>query len=121
MSKNKQLTATLNEAQRLIALTVAKAKAQKVSASVARKPVAKPAFGKKPAKVSAKSNAMTPKLNKIAKLIEKNVLTEADLIGAIGEVCRENKMSSRLALALTEAISKALDALLSVDDDVLDV
>ena len=116
MSKNNKLTDVLNEAAALLARANAP-KPSKTKVAAAAKVPAKPA-----AKVTAKaSNPMTPKLNKIAKLIEKNVMTEADLVGAIGEVCRENKMSPKLAQALTEAMSSALDKLLAVEDDTIDL
>jgi hypothetical protein len=107
-AKKKQIQKVIADASKLIAQAEGRAKP-----AVKTKVKAK-------AKISAESN--TPKLAKVAKLIEKGAMTEADLIGAIGEVCRENKMSPNLARALTEAMSTALDNLLAVNEpDTIDM
>jgi hypothetical protein len=111
-AKKKQIQKVIADASKLIAQAEGRVKP-------ATKPTVKTKVKAK-AKISAESN--TPKLAKVAKLIEKGAMTEADLIGAIGEVCRENKMSPNLARALTEAMSTALDSLLAVNEpDTIDM
>lgn len=71
-------------------------------------------------KVLARSGLATPKLDKLAKLIDRRIISEADIIGAIGEVCRENNLAPALARALTTAISTAFDSILAVDGEGAD-
>lgn len=89
-----------------------KAAIAKVNAALAKK--------SKGTKVQARSGLATPKLDKLAKLIDRRIITEADIIGAIGEVCRENNLAPALARALTTAISTAFDSILAVDGEGAD-
>lgn len=72
----------------------------------------------KKAKLSARNGAPMPKLGKLAKLIKSKAMTEADLVGAIGEVCMVNKVSPTLTSALVAALSTSLDQFLA--DDAID-